>query len=225
MTMGSNTLFSVSGKFYTLDGAASLLSCGSSSAKKGVSVAFSGLADAPDRMNIWYLRAPGDSATMDLHFRDIVDIRTCALNESAAQNAVRMTGKNGELYILEMKSSALSQNLANKLCAIGKEFLDANRDMAKQLSFPEQGAQESSAAFAERVMVPTAAAAAAAPERKKKFLHVLGIVLQTIGYLLLFGMVGAFFNDSGHTDWTGAGVGLVALITLVVVGTVLTKKN
>lgn len=61
--------------------------------------------------------------------------------------------------------------------------------------------------------------------RSKKFLRILGIVMQTIGYLLLLGVAGAFMNDGGNTDWTGIGFGLAALVALIIVGTILTKKN
>lgn len=60
---------------------------------------------------------------------------------------------------------------------------------------------------------------------KGKFLHILGIVMQTIGYLLLIGVVSAFLGDGGSTDWSGIGFGLVGLAALIVVGTILTKKN
>ncbi len=61
--------------------------------------------------------------------------------------------------------------------------------------------------------------------RKGKFLHILGIVMQTIGYLLLIGVASAFFGDGASTDWSGIGIGLVGLAALIVVGTILTKKN
>ena len=215
--MSSRDLYSTNGKFYTLNGAAPLYSYGISSAEKGISIAFSGSADSPERINLWYVRAPGDSTTDSLYFKDIVDIRTCAINGGAAQNAIRLTGKNGELYILEVKSPILAQNLADKLNAIGKEHLAANRKLAGELQLPEPDAVQ--------VTVPNAEPAACAADRKKKALHVLGIVLQTIGYLLLIGIVSAFLNDGGNTDWTGVWFGIIALAALIIGGTVLTKRN
>ncbi|NLI52884.1 MAG: hypothetical protein GX417_01010 [Clostridiales bacterium] len=215
--MSAKNLFSTSGKYYTQNGAATLNSCGISSAGKGVTIAFSGLADSPERMNLWYLRAPGESATDYLYFKDIVDIRTCAINQGAAQKAVRLTGKNGELYILEVKTPALARDLADKLNAIGKEYLEANREFAEKLPLPEPDDAQ--------VTVPTVEPAVSAGDRKKKALHVLGIVMQTIGYLLLAGLISAFFNDGGNTDWTGVGFGILALAALIIGGTVLTKKN
>ena len=215
--MSSRDLYSTNGKFYTLNGAAPLYSYGISSAEKGISIAFSGSADSPERINLWYVRAPGDSTTDSLYFKDIVDIRTCAINGGAAQNAIRLTGKNGELYILEVKSPILAQNLADKLNAIGKEHLAANRKLAGELQLPDPDAVQ--------VTVPNADPAASAADRKKKAFHVLGIVMQTIGYLLLAGMVSAFLNDGGNTDWTGVWFGIIALAALIIGGTVLTKRN
>ena len=171
----------------------------------------------PERINLWYVRAPGDSTTDYLYFKDIVDIRTCAINGGAAQNAIRLTGKNGELYILEVKSPTLARDLADKLNAIGKEHLAANRELAEKLQLPEPDAVQ--------VAIPNAEPAASAADRKKKALHVLGIVMQTIGYLLLAGMVSAFLNDGGNTDWTGVWFGIIALAALIIGGTVLTKRN
>lgn len=215
--MSSRDLYSTNGKFYTLNGAAPLYSYGISSAEKWVSIAFSGSADLPERINLWYVRAPGDSVTDYLYFKDIVDIRTCAINGGAAQNAIRLTGKNGELYILEVKSPTLARDLADKLNAIGKEHLAANRELAGELQLPEPDAVQ--------VAVPNAEPAASAADRKKKALHVLGIVMQTIGYLLLIGIVSAFLNGGGNTDWTGVWFGIIALAALIIGGTVLTKRN
>lgn len=67
--MSSRDLYSTNGKFYTLNGAAPLYSYGISSAEKGISIAFSGSADSPERINLWYVRAPGDSTTDSLYFR------------------------------------------------------------------------------------------------------------------------------------------------------------
>lgn len=215
--MSSKNLYSTNGKFYTRNGAAARYSYGISSAEKWISISFSGSADLPERINLWYVRAPGDSATDYLYFKDIVDIRTCAINGGAAQNAIRLTGKNGELYILEVKSPILARDLADKLNAIGKEHLAANRELAEKLQLPEPDAVQ--------VAIPNAEHAASAADRKKKAFHVLGIVMQTIGYLLLAGMVSAFLNDGGNTDWTGVWFGIIALAALIIGGTVLTKRN
>ena len=215
--MNANNLFSTSGKYYTQNGASTLNSCGISSAGKGIVISISSLADSPERINLWYLRVPGESAMGYLYFTDIVDIRTCALNEGAAQNAVRLTGKNGELYILQVKTPVLAQNLADKLNEIGKEYLEANREFAGKLHLPEPDEA--------RVVVPTAEPALSAADRKKKVLHGLGIVMQTIGYLMLIGMIGTFMNGGGKTDWTGAEFGILALAVLIIGGIILTKKN
>ena len=217
MIVSSKNLYSTSAKFYTQNGAAQLHSCGISSAEKGIAVACSGSSDTPERMNLWYLRAPGESATEYLYFKDIVDIRTCALNEGAAQNTVRLTGKNGELYLLEIKTPALALDLANRLSAIAKEHLEANRALAKELQLPQPEAVPAA--------MPQARPVLSAGERKKKALHILGIVLQTIGYLLLFAMFSAFISDQGNTDWSGVGLAALAAVVLVIVGNVLTKKK
>jgi hypothetical protein len=217
MNMGSNNLYSTSAKYYTQNGAPPLVSCGISSAEKGIAVACSGLADTPERMNLWYLRAPGESATEYLYFKDMVDIRTCALNEGAAQNAVRLTGVNGELYLLEIKTAVLAQKLADRLNTVAQEYLAANRERAQNLQLPE------------RVVIPTAdpktKTEMTEEMRKGKTLQILSLVLQTIGYLLLLMMFGALINDRGNTDFTGIGFAALAAVGCIVVGVALKKKS
>lgn len=215
--MGSNNLYSTSAKYYTQNGASPLQSCGISSAEKGVAVACSGSADTPERMNLWYVRAPGESATEYLYFKDMVDIRTCALNEGASQNTVRLTGVNGELYLLEIKTAALAQNLTDRLNAIAQEYMAANRERVQNLQLPEV------------VPIPAAgpkAKAEMSPEmRKRNTLHALGVIFQTIGYLLLFMLFVALINDRGNTDFTGAGFAALAAVVSILVGIVLKKKS
>ena len=215
--MNANILYNATVKYYTKNGASTLDSCGVSSAGKGVTLAISGLADSPELIKLWYLRAPGESATGYIYLKDIVDIRTCALNDGAAQNAVRLTGKKGELHILLVKTPVLARDLADKLNAIGKEYLEANREFAEKLQLPEPEDA--------RMEVPTAEPALSPADRKKKALHGLGIVLQTIGYFLLIGMVGTLINGGSHTDWTGVGFGILAMAVFIIGGIVLTKKN
>ena len=215
--MSSKNLYSTSAKYHTQNGAAQLVSCGISSAEKGVAVACSGSMDTPERMNLWYVRVPGESATEYLYFKDIVDIRTCALIEGAAQNAVRLTGKNGELYLLEIRTPALALDLANRLNAIAKEYLAANREFAEKLQLPELTILPPPSPKVKPVL--------SAAERKAKTMKILSIVSQTIGYLLLFAMFSALINDSGNTDWSGAGGAALAAIVLIIVGFVLKKKS
>jgi hypothetical protein len=99
----------------------------------------------------------------------------------------------------------------------GKEYLEANRELAENLQLPDEDAAQ--------ITIPKADPAAQATDRKKKVLHVLGIIMQAFGYLLLIGMVSAFINDGGNTDWTGAGFGILALAALIIGGTILTKQN
>ena len=215
--MSAKNLFTISGKYYTQHGAATLNSCGISSAEKGIAISFSGLSDSPERINLWYLRAPGESATDYIYLKDIVDIRTCAFNESTVQNAIRLTGKNGELYILQVKTPVLAHELSEKLNAIGKEYLEANRELAETLQLPEPDVTQ--------IEVPTVKPALSAADRKKRTLHGLGIVLQTIGYFLLIGMVGTLVNDGSHADWTGVGFGILAMAVFIIGGIALTKRN
>ena len=218
--MGSKRLFTANGKYYTQNGAPMLQSCGISSAEKGVAVALSAMPDTPERMDIWYLRAPGDSAMHYLYFKDIVDIRTCALN-GGIQSAVRFTGKNGELHIFDMKTLVLAQNLVEKLRPLTRDALETNHSFAEQLNLKEQNASDAVA----QVTLPNVDPAVRAVERKKNGRHILGIILQAIGYLMLIGMIGSCINDRGNTDWSGAWIGFVVFIGLIIGGTVLTKKN
>ena len=215
--MNVNNLYSETVRYFTKNGASPLESCGVSSAGKGVILTISGLADSPKLMNLWYLRSPGESATGYIYLTDIVDIRTCSLNESAVQNAVRLTGKRGELHILKVKTPVLARDLAEKLNVIAKEYLEANREFAEKLQLP--GPEDV------RMEVPTAEPALSAADRKKKALHVLGIVMQVIGYFMLIGLIGTLVNSGSHTDWTGVEYGILALAGLIIGGTVLTKKN
>jgi len=215
--MSTKNLYSAMVKYYTKNGASTLDSCGVSSAGKGVILTISGQADSPELINLWYLRAPGESATGYIYLKDIVDIRTCALNDGAVQNAVRLTGKRGELHILLVKTPVLARDLAEKLNAIGKEYLEANRELAEKLQLPEPEDV--------RMEVPTVEPALSAADRKKKALHGLGIVMQGIGYLMLIGLIGTLLNSGSHTDWTGVEFGILALAGLIIGGTVLTKKN
>ena len=224
--MSSKNLFSVTGKYYTQNGAVTLYSCGISSANKGLTVCFSCTADAPESINIWYLRAPGESATDRIYFKNIVDIRTCALNDTTVQNAVRLTGKKGELHILQLKTPIQAQNLADTMREIGKVYLEANREFAENLQLPEKNIeQNTSATTADKVVIAKEDPAETTTNRKKNALHILGIVMQSIGYLLLIGLIGAFTSDGGNTDWSGVGIGIVAMIALIIGGTVLTKRN
>ncbi len=215
--MNANNLYSATVRYYTKNGASTLDSCGVSSAGKGVTLAISGLADSPELIRLWYLRAPGESATGYIYLKDIVDIRTCALNDGAVQNAVRLTEKKGGLHILLVKTPVLARELAEKLNAIGKEYLEANHEFAEKLQLPEPDEV--------RMEVPTAEPALSAADRKKKTLHGVGIVMQGIGYLMLLGMISAFINSGGNTDWTGVEFGILALAGLIIGGIVLTKKN
>jgi len=86
-----------------------------------------------------------------------------------------------------------------------KEYLEANRELAENLQLPDEDAAQ--------ITIPKADPAAQATDRKKKVLHVLGIIMR------------AFINDGGNTDWTGAGFGILALAALIIGGTILTKKN
>lgn len=159
--MTSKNRYQANGVFYTLYGATALYSNGTSSLGKGVAVDFFGETDLPDRINIRYVRAPGDGAMHYLDIKDMVDIRTCALNGAANQNTLRMTGKKGELYLLEMKTSTQAQELNNILQEIGKETLVLNRTLAEELMPPEQDAS--------RVMLPKPHPSSGGAERKKKF--------------------------------------------------------
>jgi hypothetical protein len=215
--VNTKNLYSTSAKYYSQNGAAQLHLCGISSAEKRIAVACSGSADTPERMNLWYVRAPGDSATEYLYFKDIVDIRTCALNEGAAQNTVRLTGTNGELFLLEIKTPALALDLANRLNAIAKEYLAANRELAEKLQLPELVVVPPTSPKVKPVL--------SAAERKTKTFQILSLVLQTIGYFLLALMFIAFLSDQGNTDWSGVGFAALAAVVLIVVGIVLKKKN
>ena len=219
--MCAKSLFTANGKYFTQNGAPTLESCGISSAEKGIAVALSAMPDTPDRMNIWYLRAPGDSAMRYIYFRDLVDIRSCALLDGGAQQGVRLTGKNGELHVFDMKSPVMAQNLIQKLLPLAKDALEANRAIAQQLNLPQDDAPVILSATAQAEQNPAAKAA----ERKKNGLHILGIVMQGIGYLMLIGMIGSCINDNGGTDWSGAWIGFLVFIGLIIGGTVLTKKN
>ncbi len=219
--MCAKSLFTANGKYFTQNGAPALQSCGISSADKGVAVALSAQPDTPERMNIWYLRAPGDSAMHYLYFRDLVDIRVCALLDGGAQQGVRLTGKNGELHVFDMKSPLMAQNLLQKLLPLAKGALEENRAIAQQLNLPQEDAPVFLSVAAKEEQTPEKKAA----ERKKNGLHILGIVLQGIGYLLLIGMIGACINDQGGTDWSGAWIGVLVFIGLIIGGTVLAKKN
>lgn len=65
-----------------------------------------------------------------------------------------------------------------------------------------------------------------APKKKKHgFLYVLGIIIQTIGYLLALGMFSSYISDTGNTDWTGAWLGVVGFIVFIAAGILLTKKS
>ncbi len=215
--MNKKILYSTSAKYYTQNGAAQLVSCGISSAEKGVAVACSGSIDTPERMNLWYVRVPGESATDYLYFKDIVDIRTCALSEGTAQNAVRLTGKNGELYVLEIKTPALALDLANRLNAIAKEYLTANRELAEKLQLPELTMMPPPSPKVKPVL--------SAAERKMKTLQNLGRILSTTGTVFLLLLLITFLNDRGHSDWSGVEFGVLAGIVLIIVGTVLVKKS
>lgn len=224
--MSSGNLVSVNGKFHTQNGAAPLNSCGVSSSEKGIFVALSVLANSPERMNIWHLHAPGDGTTEYLYFKNIIDVRTCALNEGSLRNAVRLTGTNGELYVLECKNPAQAQAFADNLSNIAKESLEANRGTAEGLQlFRRDPAAPSADTAADHVTIPDAGSSAKVTDRKGGFLRILGIVMQTIGYLVLVAMAGALFSDTGNTDWTGAGICLIAMIALIIGGNVLVKKN
>ena len=146
-----------------------------------------------------------------------MDIRTCARNESAVQNAVRLTGKKGELHTLLVRTPVSARDLAEKPSVIAIEYLEANRELAERLPLPEPDDA--------RMEVPTAEPALSAADRKRKALHVLGIVMQAIGYFMLIGLIGTLVNSGSHTDWTGVEYGILALAALVIGGTVLTKKN
>jgi len=217
MIVSTKNLYHTSAKYHTQNGAAQLLSCEISSAEKGVAVACSGSADTPERMNLWYVRVPGESATEYLYFKDIVDIRTCALNEGAAQNTVRLTGTNGELYLLEIRTPALALDLANRLNAIAKEFLTANRELAEKLQLPELAAIPAASPKVKPVL--------SAAERKMKTLQNLGRILYTTGYVFLILLFITFIYDRGHTDWSGVEFGVLAGIILIIVGIVLKKKS
>ena len=223
--MSSKNLFSVTGKYYTQNGAATLYSCGINSAEKGITIAFSCAADKPEDINIWYLSAPGEGETERLYFKNLVDIRVCALNDSTVQNAVRLTGKKGELYILRLKTPAQAQDLANRMYEIGKAYLEANREFAEKLQLPEKSAEQGDCgAPVDKVVLAKANPAEKTKNREYGFQHILGVIMQGIGYLLLLGMAGAILNDSGNTDWSGVGIGIVAMIALIIGGTVLVKK-
>ena len=121
------TLISVSGRYFTFNGAKTIESCGTDSTKKGVPVALSVLVNTPERIDLWYLRDVGVGETDHLHFSDIADIRTCALNEGTAANAVRLTDKQGGLSVLVTKNPAEAQKTAQRLTELAGPNLEANR--------------------------------------------------------------------------------------------------
>jgi divalent metal cation (Fe/Co/Zn/Cd) transporter len=61
--------------------------------------------------------------------------------------------------------------------------------------------------------------------RKGKALQVVGIIMQGIGALFLLAMISVFINERSTTDWTGAGLGAIGLVALIVVGRILANKH
>lgn len=217
--MSSKTLLSLNGKLHTQNGAQAIHCCGASSDVKDAPVGFSVPADSPDHVNIWYLRSVGEGATEYLSLKSIADIRACSVNSDAVRNAVRLTGTNGELYVLRLKSQETALAAADTLRNLAGEYLQANREAAEKLGLTDDP-QES----AVQVTQPQVDPAAKAAQRKHRFLHGLGITLQTIGYLFLIAMFGALANDNGSTNWDGAILGALAMAAFIAVGVTLTKK-
>ncbi|HHU52997.1 MAG TPA: hypothetical protein GXZ43_02810 [Clostridiaceae bacterium] len=61
--------------------------------------------------------------------------------------------------------------------------------------------------------------------KKSKFLYVLGIILQTIGFLFLAALINVLIHERETTDWTGLGLGLIVLVGFIVAGRILCNKN
>ena len=213
--MNTKKLYTKTAKLITQNGAPSLYSCGINSNVKGVPVSCSGDVETPERMDLWYMPAPGESSMSYLYLKDIVDIRTCALREGAAMDSVRLTRKNGELYILVLKTPAMAQEFADQLQIIAREMLAANRPLAEAMQLPE----------VEPVAEKGAKLVMSAAERKTQTYLKLGIILRSIGYVIGGFILIAFIGDRGNTDWTGIGFAILAAVVLIISGSILLKKK
>ncbi|MGI6580500.1 MAG: hypothetical protein ACOX3H_09750 [Saccharofermentanales bacterium] len=60
--------------------------------------------------------------------------------------------------------------------------------------------------------------------KKSKFLYILGIILQGIGFLFLAALINVFIHERENIDWTGIGLGIFILVAIVT-GRILCNKN
>ncbi|HHT24274.1 MAG TPA: hypothetical protein GXZ76_01990 [Clostridiaceae bacterium] len=61
--------------------------------------------------------------------------------------------------------------------------------------------------------------------KKSKFLDILGIILQGIGFLFLAVLINLFLREREQIDWTGTGFGIIVFVAFIIIGRILCNKN